>query len=200
MSNIIANLLNKGDVIYLVKDWWLGNIKYSKGHKFYITDVSPAVSSLAIKVYDMVDTAGNNCTIDDLDLKNLFTNIPPEEEDKFKEQVDEAIERAFLASHPTVDNASHFKNITDEMLETYKVKNKNYGNSFNNSIDEFGLIAAVVRLSDKFQRLVTLVKNKTNGTKDESILDTLTDAANYCIMTRMYIENHKDIKNTVTKQ
>ena len=54
-----------------------------------------------------------------------------------------------------------FKQITDKMHETYKAKNADYGNSFDKSMDEFGITAAVVRMSDKEIRkmAITFVAN-----------------------------------------
>lgn len=77
------------------------------------------------------------------------------------------------------------------MAKTYKAKNHDYGNSFDNTCDLFGITAAIVRMYDKMQRIITL--SKTEGyVKDERIEDTLLDLANYCIMTLMYLQNGKD--------
>lgn len=74
-----------------------------------------------------------------------------------------------------------------EMLETYKAKNADYGDSFSKSFKEFGLTAPVVRMSDKLERLKTLSKADAR-VKDESIRDTLIDLANYAIMTVVALE------------
>ena len=86
----------------------------------------------------------------------------------------------------------HFKKITDEMNETYVRKNNDYGNSFGESVEEFGPIAGVVRISDKFNRLKSLLSGKTQKVNDESITDTLTDMACYCIMLRMELEKKRE--------
>lgn len=80
-----------------------------------------------------------------------------------------------------------FDAITDELKDTYIKKNHDYGNSFDKSIDKFGLTAAVVRMNDKMERLNSLL-NK-DAKVDESIRDTVMDLANYCIMTAMYLDN-----------
>lgn len=80
-----------------------------------------------------------------------------------------------------------FDAITDELKDTYIKKNHDYGNSFDKSIDKFGLTAAVVRMNDKIERLNSLL-NK-DAKVDESIRDTVMDLANYCIMTAMYLDN-----------
>ena len=85
-----------------------------------------------------------------------------------------------------------FDAITDELKDTYIKKNHDYGNSFDKSIDKFGLTAAVVRMNDKMERLSSLM-NK-DAKVDESIRDTVMDLANYCIMTAMYLDNKKEKK------
>ena len=90
-----------------------------------------------------------------------------------------------------------FDEILKEMSEIYARKNHDYGNSFGQSINEFGPIAGVVRISDKFNRLKTLIKNKdSQRVSDESIIDTLTDMANYCIMLRMELEDDPKSKKS----
>ena len=84
-----------------------------------------------------------------------------------------------------------FKNLTNKMSETYERKNHDYGDSFNKSLDKFGLIASVVRMNDKMERIESLM-NKEALVKDESIKDTLLDLANYSIMTIVWMNLHKD--------
>lgn len=86
-------------------------------------------------------------------------------------------------------NVASFKKQTDEMNDVFALKNRNYGNSFEISLDKYGIIAALTRLSDKFNRLETLILKGENGTNDESIADTLIDLANYSVMTAVYLKN-----------
>jgi hypothetical protein len=85
-----------------------------------------------------------------------------------------------------------FDAITDELKDTYIKKNHDYGNSFDKSIDKFGLTAAVVRMNDKMERLNSLLHK--DAKVDESIRDTVMDLANYCIMTAMYLDSKKEKK------
>lgn len=79
---------------------------------------------------------------------------------------------------------SKFESITKEMLELYKIKNKNYGNSFSKQFEEYGLTSVCIRLEDKLNRLKSLNKQgKEANVDDESIRDTLVDLANYAILT-----------------
>lgn len=93
-----------------------------------------------------------------------------------------------LGSRPvlTDTNVSKFMDITDSMAKTYAAKNHDYGNSFEQSCNKFGIIASVVRLGDKMNRIESLVAEKAE-VKDESIKDTLLDLASYCVMTLMWL-------------
>ena len=87
-----------------------------------------------------------------------------------------------------------FREITDKMADIYERKNSDYGNSFSESFDEFGPIAGVVRIGDKYKRIKNLIKSDVEQKiLDESIGDTLLDMANYCIMLKMELDkiNHK---------
>lgn len=85
-------------------------------------------------------------------------------------------------------NATAFSKNIQKMLKTFVIKNTNYGNSFESSLEKYGLIAGLTRLSDKFNRLETIILTKQNGTSDETLADTLIDLANYAIMLKMYVE------------
>lgn len=99
---------------------------------------------------------------------------------------------ASLGSRPVLEeNVQRFMDITTNMAKTYAAKNHDYGNSFEQSCNKFGIIAAVVRMGDKMNRLESLVVKRAE-VKDESIKDTLLDLANYAIMTVMWLNNKKE--------
>ena len=39
------------------------------------------------------------------------------------------------------------------MTELYERKNKDYGNSFDKTLNEFGIVAGLIRLNDKMNRV-----------------------------------------------
>lgn len=93
-----------------------------------------------------------------------------------------------LGSRPELaESVEKFTEITNNMAKTYAAKNHDYGNSFEQSLDKFGLVASVVRLGDKMNRIESLT-NKEAKVNDESIKDTLLDMANYAIMTVMWMD------------
>lgn len=98
-----------------------------------------------------------------------------------------------------MDKVQKHKEICKELNSIYERKNSDYGNSFGETFDKLGIISAVTRISDKYNRLVSLCTKpeEERKVKDESIADTLIDMANYCIMT--LIEMHKDEPKQKTK-
>lgn len=99
-----------------------------------------------------------------------------------------------------------FHGILEQMLRTYKEKNHDYGGSFDKTLDEFGLVAAVVRLEDKVNRLAALIKSDNQLVRDESIRDTLQDLANYAVLTLVYTDEAthsewylQDVQNKMQK-
>lgn len=87
------------------------------------------------------------------------------------------------------------KEICDNLNKIYEKKNHDYGNSFGETYKDLGIISAVTRISDKFNRLKTLAKGENNLINDESLEDTLLDMANYCIMTYMCLDSEKHKNN-----
>lgn len=81
-----------------------------------------------------------------------------------------------------------FKDLLDEMHETYKKKNSDYGNSFKQTHLQFGEIAGLVRISDKVNRLISLSEKTPDSQNYESKRDTYMDLANYCLMQVLVME------------
>ncbi|BAH82138.1 nucleotide modification associated domain-containing protein [Streptococcus dysgalactiae] len=80
----------------------------------------------------------------------------------------------------------------DKNYQTFLAKNADYGNSFEESLNELGVLAGVTRIMDKFYRLKNLVKSEAKV--KESLADTLKDMANYCLMLAVWLES-KEILN-----
>lgn len=83
------------------------------------------------------------------------------------------------------------KKICDNLAKTLIDKNSDYGNSFDKTMDEYGAVALIVRLEDKFNRLKNLSANNEVKVKDESLLDTIQDIAGYCVLALNYYETKK---------
>lgn len=99
-----------------------------------------------------------------------------------------------------MDKIKKHSEICNELTEIYTKKNKDYGNSFGETFNKLGLISAVTRISDKYNRLCNLAINNNPEIKDETITDTLIDLANYCIMTLIEMDCQEiDNKNSKEK-
>lgn len=86
------------------------------------------------------------------------------------------------------------KEICDSIHELYLQKNAAYGDSFHKLYEDLGIISAVTQITHKYNRLKNLAKDKNHdiATNDESIVDTLIDMANYCILTVIEIERENE--------
>lgn len=93
-------------------------------------------------------------------------------------------------------DVKRFSDIAYELTRLYEKKNAAYGNSFGDTYKKLGIISAVTRLSDKYNRLCNLVTKPYIDDIGESLEDTLKDLAAYSIMTIMEMRQSKaDILN-----
>ena len=90
-------------------------------------------------------------------------------------------------------NPQTMKNQYDHQYDTFCRKNHDYGNSFEESLDQFGIVASIVRMSDKMKRLESLTdESKTQQVGSESLLDTLEDLSNYAAMTACWLRGIRE--------
>ena len=97
-------------------------------------------------------------------------------------------------------NPQTMKTQYDGQYDTFCRKNHDYGNSFEESLDQFGIVASIVRMSDKMNRLESLTdESKTQQVGSESLLDTLEDLSNYAAMTACWLKGvrEEDGENTI---
>ena len=83
------------------------------------------------------------------------------------------------------------REICEELHRTYLKKNADYGDSFAKLRQKYPE-AILIRLSDKLNRLKSLMGSGNIQVKDESISDTLLDLANYCIMEEVERRKYED--------
>ena len=90
----------------------------------------------------------------------------------------------------------------DHQWNVFVRKNHDYGNSFEKSLDTFGLVAGIVRMNDKFERLVSLNDpSKDAQIASESLVDTLEDLSNYAAMAACWLKRKKErnwVKERIT--
>ena len=110
------------------------------------------------------------------------------------------VESSTLTNEEDMSKVERFKEIVSNMAKVYEAKNKDYGNSFDKSIDKYGYVSFFVRSNDKIERAESIINSGKAEVKNESIMDTLLDNAVYCIMAAMKVEediaNGNDIKFT----
>lgn len=94
------------------------------------------------------------------------------------------IEPALTVNQTKIDRQTIYDYLLNNLAETYKAKNNDYGNSVADTYEKFGDISFLVRITDKYNRLLTLCNSNApeQKVKDEKIDDTILDLANYCLL------------------
>lgn len=96
-------------------------------------------------------------------------------------------------------NLSSVSDAYKHLVSVYEAKNSDYGNSFEECCNKFGLVSAVVRMNDKINRINSLY-DKRDMKVNESLVDTLLDLANYAVMTAVWMNNndvsHDGVRNS----
>ena len=97
-------------------------------------------------------------------------------------------------------NPTTMKTQYDGQYDTFCRKNHDYGNSFEESLDKFGIIASLVRMQDKMFRLQSITdESKTQQVGSESLLDTLEDISNYAAMTACWLKGVQAEDDVINK-
>lgn len=110
----------------------------------------------------------------------------------FDKKLQDAIDSAEQLKVFTRDDyLMRFSELTNQMLETTRKKNNDYGghtDPFKN-FRRHGAFGVLVRMDDKYSRLHTVIAEQRQlQVADETILDTLIDIANYAIILRIMLE------------
>ena len=111
---------------------------------------------------DIVNAAANQAPIEAVEAHQTMSELPP--------------------------NVARMYELCDNVASTYERKNADYGDSFGISIKKYGIIAALTRMSDKWNRLENLILKGESKVTDEAVTDTLIDLAAYALMTVMELE------------
>lgn len=79
-----------------------------------------------------------------------------------------------------------------EIEDTLVRKNKDYGNSFDELMDELGIVAGLIRIKDKYNRLKQLTNPKhEQQVNDESLKDTVKDLIGYSSLLYRWLDNQE---------
>ena len=123
---------------------------------------------------------------------NSFADTILEEYNKQQERIRKIYfdDQTALEETRCKENGSCFSDILKEMQELYDKKNHDYGNSFSETIQEFGFTPAIARINDKLKRVKQMVKGEQMQI-NESMRDNLIDIANYCVLTIIELDKNK---------
>lgn len=84
---------------------------------------------------------------------------------------------------PKLDKTDLYNSIIQNMSTTYKAKNADYGDSVGDTYNKFGDVSFLTRITDKYNRILSLSdKGECGEVKDEKLDDTILDLANYCVL------------------
>jgi hypothetical protein len=93
-------------------------------------------------------------------------------------------------SEDTTKNFDYVENISSlfaELLDLFKRKNADYGNSF----EKHGQVGIMIRMHDKFQRFLNISQKQVQLINDESLDDTLKDLIVYSAMLLSMRKKHR---------
>ena len=79
-------------------------------------------------------------------------------------------------------------NECEELKKLLIDKNKDYGNSYDKTLNEYGRNIGLIRIEDKLNRLKNLLLLKEEIRTEESIIDTLLDIAGYAVLFSIYLK------------
>ena len=194
-------LKNNGEITLCINE----KIGFSKTTKACIKEVAPIIVELfkedeSFKEEVKKEWGWSKMAM--MDFEQNFKLNKEQEEAVLKavKELDEEFNRLLLNDRKTITTLDEelkksksdikvdiFKDITNKMLDTYKRKNNDYGDSFSKVRKEYPQ-AICIRMSDKLERLKALNNGNEQLVKDESIKDTLMDMANYAILELIEME------------
>ena len=113
---------------------------------------------------------------------------------------DEMLKPIYIKEVNNMDRLGIYQTIINNLEDTYKRKNSDYGNSVGDTYEKFGDISFLTRITDKYNRILSLAdKGECGEVKDEALEDTILDLANYCLLwlvEREYAGQQKEVKPT----
>lgn len=89
------------------------------------------------------------------------------------------------------EKRERFDALCIRITNLYFHKSHDYGDSFGRQWKDFGILSAVIRMSDKLNRIKTLIHGE-RWVEGESMTDTLLDLASYALMSVIELENDQE--------
>ena len=98
------------------------------------------------------------------------------------------------------ENNNNFETLSGVLAQTLIEKNHAYNNSYDDTVDTYGLTTIGVRLEDKYNRIKNLLLRKELGENDEKLIDSLLDNAGYSLLAINYlVKRNKVSQNDIDK-
>ena len=91
------------------------------------------------------------------------------------------VETALMPKVGVADKPAQIRAVCDKVRDLLIRKNHDYGDSFAQQYEKYGLQSALIRMDDKMRRLETLADGE-QAQVAESIEDTLMDLAGYALL------------------
>ena len=122
----------------------------------------------------LIEYLEEDIEVNELDLKTV----------EIKENAKETLQETLDEVKEPVENEfmEEYKKIVTETMELCIKKNKDYGSSVQDTFEKFGDISYLVRITDKYNRICSLLQNGKAEVDDESCSATIRDLANYAIL------------------
>lgn len=170
-------------------------IKEENDMKYKIGDVVRIKNNLQVGekygqcnvIKDMLKFKGTLDTIEKIDDDGDFYLADDNNPYSWNKDMVEPIKQTILTSDlksVKMDRLGIYEYILNNLEETYRAKNNDYGNSVADTYDKFGCVSFLVRITDEYNKLMTLCNPNApeQRVKDEKIDDTILDLANYCLL------------------
>ena len=134
----------------------------------------------AFREYLEQDIEVNESDLKDAEIKENTKETLQETLDEVKETLQKTLDKV----KEPVENEfmEEYKKIVTETMELCIKKNKDYGSSVQDTFEKFGDISYLVRITDKYNRICSLLQNGKAEVDDESCSDTIRDLANYAFL------------------
>ena len=161
-----------------------------------LNELARKARRIGFNIETIIDFSLDYMNISETDLE-LFCSFRDEfysvaeKADSIKEQILKEEERnARLNNHESeLKDEVSFDSVTEDMKRTHKAKNHDYGNSFSEIYKKRGDAYAISRIEEKIKRADVLLEKEAK-VNDESLDDSILDAANYLVM--WYVERQKE--------
>lgn len=161
-----------------------------------LNELAKEARRIGFNIESIIDFSLDYMNISETDLE-LFCSFRDEfyavaeKADSIKEQIHEEKEcntRPNNHKSELKDEVS-FNSVTEDMKLTHEAKNHDYGNSFSEIYKKRGDAYAISRIEEKIKRADVLLEKEAK-VNDESLDDSILDAANYLVM--WYVERQKE--------